>query len=135
MGIFLTNYSIHVFLTRNTKSDYLTVIQFNKLSCQVILHAKAVVTTRYRMKLRTNKTNDPLLPRISTQESFMCLPTVHSYSCTGLILKWRVRGFFFGRIIPWVGLPARIPVFLPEFPALAMALLPVLTSYQNDWKS
>ena len=57
MGIFLTNYSIHVFLTRNTKSDYLTVIQFNKLSCQVILHAKAVVTTRYRMKLSTNKNN------------------------------------------------------------------------------
>ena len=59
MGIFLTNYSIHVFLTRNTKSDYLTVIQFNKLSCQVILHAKAVVITRYRMKLGNNKNNWP----------------------------------------------------------------------------
>ena len=57
MGVFPTNYSIHVFLTRNTKSDYLTVIQFNKLSCKVILHTKTVVTTRYRTKLSTNKNN------------------------------------------------------------------------------
>ena len=47
----------HVFLTRNTKSDYLTAIQFNKLSCPVILHTKTVVTTRYRAKLSTNKKN------------------------------------------------------------------------------
>ena len=59
MEVFPTNYSIHVFLTRSTKSYYLTVIQFNKLSCQVILHAKAVVITRYRMKLSTNRINWP----------------------------------------------------------------------------
>ena len=47
----------NLFLTRNTKSDYLSVIQFDKLSCKVILHTKTVVTTRYRMKLSTNKNN------------------------------------------------------------------------------
>ena len=57
MGVFPTNYSIHVFLTRKTKSDYLPVIQFDKLSCKVILHTKNIVTTRYRMKLSTNKNN------------------------------------------------------------------------------
>ena len=48
MGVFPTNYSIPVFLTRVKKSDYLTAIPFNKLSCQLILHIKTVVTTRYR---------------------------------------------------------------------------------------
>ena len=57
MRVFPTNYRVHVFLTRNTKSDYLFVIQFNNLSCKVILHTKTVVTTRYRTKLSNNKNN------------------------------------------------------------------------------
>ena len=105
MGVFPTNYNIHVFLTRNTKSDYITVILFNKLSCQVILHAKAGVTTRYRMKL----SNWPTFTQDFEAGKFYVLVYRSQLLSYRTYSGMEGQRFFFGRIIPWVGLPARFP--------------------------